>query len=354
MTAEGDQNKIRSLVIVGNEGLTMVQEEAGARWRTLGKHAHVHTCGGSYDCHLFIGWCLLWGLRLLNQGDFRPGVRRARGLRRRGIKIDLRLKRFLLNSDDDTVVLLVNPISLVKILNRIVTEGNGIRGTNTLAVASGGESFGCHRVSGGNGQSADNGTIAAGVGVWPASGLCSDPSLVVYGLAGQRRVLVNEDEFGGHIDGCNRSASGSFIGRALLKNPGVADICYQGRVVLTCCNKAFTRKGYNNGKPIGGQRTAEILPLSINAPTTGGSGACGEENAGLLEKKVGMNDNAGRLDLFLLKSRVYLIKQSLYLARLLKRSGSEQPCCECLSPDFVGRLVLEERVRGLQSREASY
>ena len=67
----------------------------------------------------------------------------------------------------------------MKILDRIVTEGNRLYRTDTLAVASGGKSVGGYRVSGGNGQSADHGAIIAGVGVWPASGLCSDPSLVV-------------------------------------------------------------------------------------------------------------------------------------------------------------------------------
>lgn len=243
----------------------------------------------------------------------------------------------------------------MEILDGIITERDCLHRTNALAVASGGESFGRHCVSGGNRQSADHGPITAGVGVWPASGLCSDSSLVVYGLAGQRSVLVDEDEFCGHIDGYNRLAPESFIGQALLEIRIWLTSATWERVVLTCSNKkAFTRKGCIKGKPIGGQRTTEILPLSISALTQGGPGGCGEENAGLSGKKVGMNDNAGRLDLFFLNSRVYSIKQSLYLARRQRRSGSEQPCSECLSPDFVGRLVLEERDRGVQSRQVSY
>ena len=332
----------------------MVEKEAGARWGPFGKHPPVHACGGGHDGHLIGSW-LLRGFRLLNNGRFRAGIGGACCLTRRGIEVDLRFQRFLLYGDDDAIVLLVHSISLVEVLNRIVAEGDRLHRTNALAVASGGESFGGHGVSGRDGHSADNGAITACVGVWPASGLCSDPSLVVYGLTGQRSVLVDKHEFCGHIHGYNGLASRRFIGQALLEIRIWLISATWEIVVLTCSNKeAFTRNGYIKGKPIGGQRTTEILPLSISAVARGGPGGCGEENAGLSEKRVGMNDNARRLYLFLLKSRVYSIKQILYLARRQGRSDSEQPCFECWSPGFVGRLVLEERDRGAQSREASY
>lgn len=83
------------------------------------------------ECYL-TGRSLLWGFRLLNHGGFRAGVGGACCLSRRGIGIDLRFQGFLFNGDDDTVVLLVRPISLVEILDGIVTERDRLHRTNTL------------------------------------------------------------------------------------------------------------------------------------------------------------------------------------------------------------------------------
>ena len=70
-------------------------------------------------------------MRLLNRCDFRAGVGGACCLNRRGIEIHLRFQRSLFNSDDDTVVLLVRPNSLVEILDGIVTERDRLHGSNT-------------------------------------------------------------------------------------------------------------------------------------------------------------------------------------------------------------------------------
>ena len=60
----------------------------------------------------------------MNHGRFRAGVGGACCLTRRGVEIDLRSQRFLSDRDDDNIVLLVRPISLVEILDGIVTEGD--------------------------------------------------------------------------------------------------------------------------------------------------------------------------------------------------------------------------------------